>query len=266
MVERQAPARSKLSSGEPHDRRPHSISPHPTWWMPPISGEAAVSVVIPLYNYAHYIQEALELVRMQTLPLLDLVVVDDGSTDASLQVTVDWATRHASRFNRIVVLRNRENAGLGRTRNAGFDAAETQFVLPLDADNRLLPDCCASLLRALDGSRSGFAYPRIRSFGDSNKMFGDEPFSAMRFAGGNYIDAMALVGKWAWAAVGGYEHIPHGWEDYDFWCRFLLRTVSGGFRLRRPGGIPGPQPIDAGNINRSAREQAEADPGFEPSP
>ena len=184
-------------------------------------GEAAVSVVIPLYNYAHYIQEALESVRMQTLPLLDLVVVDDGSTDASLQVTVDWATRHASRFNRIVVLRNRENAGLGRTRNAGFDAAETPFVLPLDADNRLLPDCCASLLRALDGSRSGFAYPRIRSFGDSNKMFGDEPFSAMRFAGGNYIDAMALVGKWAWAAVGGYEHIPHGWEDYDFWCRFV---------------------------------------------
>ena len=50
----------------------------------------------------------------------------------------------------------------------------------------------------------------------------------MRLAGGNYIDAMALVAKSAWAAVGGYAIIdPPGWEDYDFWCRFAERGLPG---------------------------------------
>ncbi len=48
-----------------------------------------------------------------------------------------------------------------------------------------------------------------------------------RLAGGNFIDAMALVAKPAWAAVGGYAHIEHGWEDYDFWCRFAEMGLLG---------------------------------------
>ena len=41
------------------------------------------------------------------------------------------------------------------------------------------------------------------------------------------IDAMALIAKWAWAAVGGYAHIPYGWEDYDFWCRCVEHGLWG---------------------------------------
>ena len=58
-------------------------------------------------------------------------------------------------------------------------------------------------------------------------VIGTMPFAPMRLAGGNYIDAMALVAKAAWAAVGGYAHIEHGWEDYDFWCRFAERGLLG---------------------------------------
>jgi hypothetical protein len=49
----------------------------------------------------------------------------------------------------------------------------------------------------------------------------------MRLAGGNYIDAMALVAKSAWAAAGGYAVMPDGWEDYDFWCRCAERGLWG---------------------------------------
>jgi glycosyltransferase involved in cell wall biosynthesis len=190
-------------------------------------GDAAVTVIVPLYNYAGFIVEALESVRAQTLEALDLIVIDDASTDASLSVAREWAERNHARFNRILVLRNRANAGLARTRNTGFDAAETPFVLPLDADNRLLPTCCARTLDAARAAHAAFAYPGIQYFGGMNDVIGTAPFMPMKLAGGNYIDAMALVAKPAWAAVGGYAHIEHGWEDYDFWCRFAERGLLG---------------------------------------
>jgi glycosyltransferase involved in cell wall biosynthesis len=190
-------------------------------------GEAAVTVVVPLHNYARFIVEALDSVRAQTLETLDLIVVDDASTDESLAVARDWAERNAARFNRILVLRNLVNARLAQTRNAGFDAAETPFVLPLDADNRLLPDCCARTLEAARANHAAFAYPEIRYFGAMDRVIGTVPYAPMRLAGGNYIDAMALVSKPAWAAVGGYAHIEHGWEDFDFWCRFAELGLLG---------------------------------------
>ncbi len=188
--------------------------------------DAEVTVAIPVYNYAEYVVEALESVAAQTLRPLDLVVVDDGSGDESVAMVLDWVRANTPRFNRVVVRRHLANAGLGFARNSAFAAAETPFVLPLDADNRLAPGCCARLLSALaDGA--AFAYPQIRSFGDSDAVFGVLPFSAGRLMSGNYVDAMALVAKWAWAAGGGYDHVRFGWEDYDFWCRLVERGLWG---------------------------------------
>ena len=190
-------------------------------------GTAAVTVVVPLYNYAHYLTEALDSVAAQTLHSLDLIVVDDASTDHSLAVAADWARAHAGRFNRIVVMRNTVNSGLARTRNTGFNAAETRTVLPLDADNRLRPTCLTMLLAAMDRAGSAFAYSTLQCFGGSDHIIGDLPFSPARFVAGNYIDAMAVVAKSAWAALGGYAHIRFGWEDYDFWCRLVARGMFG---------------------------------------
>lgn len=190
-------------------------------WASDNMGSAAITVVVPLYNYADYVAEALDSVACQSLQMLDLIVVDDRSTDASADIVHAWLEHHRSRFNRAMLLRNENNCGLGLTRNAGFAAAETAFVLPLDADNRLLPDCAAACLDAISGSGAAFAYPMIAQFGDANNIVNDQGFAPIRFAGGNYIDAMALISKAAWAAVGGYDHVRFGWEDYDFWCRFV---------------------------------------------
>ena len=194
-------------------------------------GTAEVTVIIPLYNYAGYVAEALESVRAQTIQQLDLIVVDDCSTDDSLRVARVWAENQAGtgRFNRVQVLRNQTNQGLARTRNCGFAAAETEYVVPLDADNRLLPDFCARTLAAVSGTHAAFAYTKIQCFGGSDHVICDEEFAPMRFAQSNYIDAMALVAKDAWAEVGGYTHIQHGWEDYDFWCCCAERGMWGVF-------------------------------------
>jgi GT2 family glycosyltransferase/glycosyltransferase involved in cell wall biosynthesis len=190
-------------------------------------GHAAVTVIVPVFNYADLVLEALMSVAAQTIEAVDLVVIDDASPDDSAALVLDWAQANQLRFNRITLLRHAENAGLGFARNSGFAAAETDFVLPLDADNRLRPQACASLLAALVGSGAAFAYPAIRQFGDGHEVFGTEPYSVLRLQPGNYIDAMALVRKSAWAAAGGYDHVPYGWEDFDFWCRIAERGGHG---------------------------------------
>lgn len=184
-------------------------------------GAARVSIIIPLYNYADYIIEALESAKAQSEPVLDLIVIDDGSRDDGPELARQWMGANTERFNRLLLLGHVQNAGLGFTRNSGFDAAETLYVLPLDADNRLLPAACSRLADQLDASRAAFAYPQIRCFGDSSKIVGTEAFSPHRLRVGNYIDAMALVRKSAWAEAGGYDHVQFGWEDYDFWLNLV---------------------------------------------
>jgi len=180
---------------------------------------AAVTVIVPVYNYADYVLEALPSIADQTLKPLDLVVIDDASPDDSARMVLDWVRGHAHQFNRVTVLRHTQNAGLGFARNSGFAAAETPYVLPLDADNRLRPPAAATLLAHIQKANAAFAYPEIQEFGTKGEVFGTEPFSTLRLQRGNYIDAMALVRKSAWALVGGYDHVHYGWEDYDFWCR-----------------------------------------------
>jgi glycosyltransferase involved in cell wall biosynthesis len=195
---------------------------------------AEVTVAVPLYNYASLLIETLESVRAQTLRQLDLIIVDDASTDQSLETAVNWAKSNAQRFNRLVVIRNSANAGLGLTRNAAFACAETAYVLPLDADNLLRPECCERLLAAIRKSRTAFVYPVIQEFGGRSGLIGDLPYDPSRFIGGNYVDAMALIAKSAWCAAGGYSQQRLGWEDYDFWCA-LVETGLRGFAV---GGQP----------------------------
>lgn len=192
------------------------------------------TVIIPLHNYAHYVVDALESVAAQSLQDLDLIIVDDCSTDDGLSIVCAWAEAHSERFNRVAVLKNARNSGLGPTRNVGFEVAETRYVMPLDADNRLRPHCLAESLRVIRRSNAAYAYPVIQHFGNSSTVVGDSPYQPARFVSGNYIDAMALISKAAWLHVGGYENVRHGWEDFDFWCRIIER----GLFAVSVGGVP----------------------------
>ncbi len=186
-----------------------------------------VTIVIPSYNYAHYLIEALESVKNQTLFNIDLVIVDDCSTDNSIHLASQWLREHKDRFNRAILLKNNLNSGLGLTRNVGFSHAESLYVVPLDPDNILLPNFAASCLTKMKETSAAFIYPNIQRFGDDNSVMGTYAYDPMLFSCGNYIDAMALIRLSAWAYVGGYHHLEFGWEDYDFWCRFVEHGLFG---------------------------------------
>ncbi|MBB3174942.1 glycosyltransferase involved in cell wall biosynthesis [Endobacter medicaginis] len=189
--------------------------------------DAQVTIIIPLHNYEAHILDALESARHQTLAALDLIVIDDASTDGSAALAETWLAAHHARFRRAILLRNRANAHLGPTRNLGFDQAETPYVLPLDADNRLRPAACERLLAAIAPTDAAFVHPLIQTFGERSEVLGRHPYTPNRLVGANTIDAMALIARAAWAEAGGYDDVQYGWEDYDLWCRFAERGLAG---------------------------------------
>ena len=203
------------------------VPPHRTIFENDKLGTAQVTVVIPLHNYEHFVVETLETIKAQSLDLLDLIVVDDASTDASCEVARQWLIRNQDRFNRVLLVQNAANAKLARTRNVGFAAAETPLVLPVDADNILLAECVDSLLHAIQADDAEFSYSVLQQFGEGDLLMGLKEYNPIFLIRGNYIDAMALIRKSAWAAVGGYDHIENGWEDYDLWLKFAEHGFYG---------------------------------------
>jgi glycosyltransferase involved in cell wall biosynthesis len=197
------------------------------------SGPARLSVAISLFNYADYISTALASVCQQTMAeAIELIVVDDASTDHSLQTVERFQQENAALVGRLAAFhleRHPQNRGLAEARNSAFALASTPQVLVLDADNRLLPEACACLLEALEQAPSsvGATYPLLVVEGHSSQAIANElPWNPQRLRQGNTLDALALVRRSAWQQVGGFVHTPGGWEDYDFWCRFVEAGLS----------------------------------------
>jgi glycosyltransferase involved in cell wall biosynthesis len=97
-----------------------------------------VSVVVPIYNAGPYLREAVEGVLQQTYSEWELLLVDDGSRDGSIQVAAEYAERYATKIRHLFHA-DRRNHGLGATRNRGVEEARGKYVALLDADDVWLP-------------------------------------------------------------------------------------------------------------------------------
>jgi Glycosyl transferase family 2/Glycosyl transferases group 1 len=189
-----------------------------------------VSVLIPLYNHAQEVRVALDSVAASEFQELEVVVLDDASSDGSLQAVLDVFVERP--FVPAMLLQHRVNRGLGRTRNDLVGAARGEYVFMLDADNEVYPTALARLVRALDGDRAAlFAYPMLEVHADGvpETLRSFRPWEPRVLLKGNYIDAMALLRRKELLELGGYaEDLRlYGWEDYDLWCRYAERSLGG---------------------------------------
>ncbi|QNI57038.1 beta-glycosyltransferase/ family 2 [Synechococcus sp. BIOS-U3-1] len=194
-----------------------------------------ISVCVSLYNYSSRILDALNSVLEQTdAARIELIVVDDASSDNSAAVVQSWMDNHHSHLGRCLLIQHSENGGLASARNTAFEAASSAWCFVLDADNSLdsnaVKHCGHLALQADCHCAVIHSLVRVKpeqGSDDQRVLVSDIPWQQQQFRGGNYIDAMALVRHEAWKAVGGYTHIPGGWEDFDFWCSLIDRGWHG---------------------------------------
>ena len=202
------------------------------WQAPDLAQRPPLAaVVVSLYDYADRITEALDSVRGQTQKRLELIVVDDASSDDGTAVVNRWMDACLSAGDhplvRVLFLRHGHNAGLATTRNTALAHSQAAWCFVLDADNALFPDAVAGCLALADASAPQLAvvHPLLAVEAepgrpdDQRTLVRPQSWQRERLRFENHVDAMALVRRSAWEAVGGYTHIEGGWEDYDFWCK-----------------------------------------------
>ena len=116
-----------------------------------------VSVIIPAYNHASYIDAAVQSVVEQDYPQIEIIVIDDGSTDGTAQA----AEKALERGGRPYRMTRQENAGAHATINRGIQQAKGDYIAILNSDDRYLPGRLRMILDALIESRKRFAFSKL---------------------------------------------------------------------------------------------------------
>ena len=129
--------------------------------IPPATS-ARISVVMPCYNAAPFVREAVECVMGQTRGDVELIVVDDGSTDASRDLLHALAAAHGPRMRVL----HQDRKGPYPARNLGLRHASGGLVAFLDADDYLSPDCLDKLANALERTDADIAYCGWQNVGE----------------------------------------------------------------------------------------------------
>jgi hypothetical protein len=191
-----------------------------------------LSVLTTVYNYSEHVGRALDSIASSQFRDLEIVVVDDASTDDSLDSVRDWMERNERVATMLV--RHATNRGLPSARNTALGFARGELVFILDADNVVYPHGLGRLVTALDSDRgAAFAYGVHQRFTHAGPqdLLNVWPWEPERLRAGNYIDAMAALRTDVLRRAGGYtlDKRLHGWEDYDLWCRLAEQGERGAF-------------------------------------
>lgn len=186
-----------------------------------------VSVVVPVYNMESFLPETLDSILASDYPNFEVVVVDDGSKDASYRVACDYAKK-----DRRVRAYTQPNGGACAARNQAVRLAEGEFILPVDADNLIGSTLIADSVKEIvkDPSVKVVA-PRADFFGERTGEWKLPPFSLHLLARKNIMDTCALYRKKEWERVGGYCENIIAREDWEFWIAVLK---DGGKVVRLP--------------------------------
>jgi glycosyltransferase involved in cell wall biosynthesis len=188
-----------------------------------------VTIVVLCHNYGRFLSEAIDSALAQTYPNVEILVIDDGSTDDSLEV----AQRYADRVKVVT----QANMGMERTANRGAKEASGDLFCFLSADDVLEPRYVEELAAALAREpEAAYAYCRPRLFGARNGPMRCLPFSAFFMVKrSNFVAGSALCRRSEYLAAGGYAEDlgEHAFEDWDLWLRLLERGRRGTY-VREP--------------------------------
>ena len=182
-----------------------------------------ISIIMPCYNAAAYIEEAIESVLVQIYPNIELIVVDDGSSDGSQAI----AERLASRNSIKITILSQDHKGPYPARNLGLRHATGEFVAFLDADDWWSKDCLSKLHDAIVMHNADLSYCGWQNVGKPGS--GNEPYIPPRYENGDISETFLRSCPWPIHAalirhdvidlIEGFSDRRYSAMDYDFWLR-----------------------------------------------
>jgi glycosyltransferase involved in cell wall biosynthesis len=187
--------------------------------------DAMVSIVIPCYNDGKYLLEAVESARRQSYRSIEIIVSDDASTDEKTLALLHDLHENAKD---VKVLFSEKNSGPAAARNRAIKEARGEYILPLDADDKIASTYVQKAIEIMrQSSDVGIVYCNAALFGEKNEPWHLPPYAFPEILTGNMIFATALFRKKDWEAVGGYdEALRSGNEDYEFWLSLIERGAE----------------------------------------
>lgn len=178
-----------------------------------------VSIVITCYNLGQYVKEAIDSIKeFPDSEVYEIILVNDGSTDVNTNNILEKIVLNDTS----IVYVNQPNMGLAKARNNGIKKAKAEYIIPLDADNKVRPAFIAQTIHILDNNKDAdVVHGNAQNFGNRNNIWQSKPFYLPEMLLNSYIDACAGFRKSTWEELGGYdENMPvMGFEDWDLWLR-----------------------------------------------
>lgn len=175
-----------------------------------------ISVIVPCYNQAQYLDECLQSVYDQTYPNWECIIVNDGSPDHTEKVAQRWLEKD-SRFRYVY----KENGGLSSARNAGIGVAKGEWILPLDADDKIGSKYLALAEREFINNPT-VVYCKAEFFGNVQKPWSIKYQNYESLKLYNQIFCSAFFKVSDWRISSGYDECMNlGREDWDFWLSIL---------------------------------------------
>lgn len=182
-----------------------------------------VSVIIPCYNYAAYVEEAIQSAINQTYKNIELIVINDGSTDNSDEII----TKLQKKYN--FIYHKQKNQGIVATRNKGISLAKGEYLVQLDADDWLDKTYIEETLRLAQKKSLDIVYTQAKVFGRVNFITNAPEFNIEYLKHEGYIHASALLKK---KALTGHKYDVYlsdkGNEDWDLFLDMCLDGAKAG--------------------------------------
>lgn len=186
--------------------------------MTSITTSPKVSVIIPAYNQAQYLPDALDSVLAQTYTNWETIIVDDGSPDNVAEI----AARYSGCDSRIKFLHT-DNYGLSAARNTGAAHSDGEYLVFLDGDDKIAPEYIENCVKALQSdSYIKVAAPQMQCFGIHQQIWPVVYEDYAQLLINNPLYATAAMRRADFDAIGGYdERMRKGFEDWELWIRLL---------------------------------------------
>lgn len=183
--------------------------------------DKTVSVIVPCYNYAKYLPECIDSLISQTYPIKEIIIVNDGSPDNTSEVSRSLIEKYPDKNIKLV---EKVNGGLSSARNAGINIAIGEYIMCLDADDKLVPGGIEEHVRLMEDDMT-IAQCALMEFGERHIMMTPtSPTNLRRVMQSNTIYCNAMFSRKMWEQVGGFDEgqlIRYGLEDWEFWIRLL---------------------------------------------